>query len=119
MQCSDPTDPVVFVTFFEPSTNALVTVEHLIDKPVDEDAEQWLKNVSRTTVLNPRISEQWIILDHRKALKVTNRNPDSTCSEYIYVLNGQKTFAIRTDQNKPSYVTYQRMLSTFKFVISK
>lgn len=67
-QCSDPTDPDVFVTIFEPSTKTLIMIEHLIDKPVDEDVEPWLKEVSRDTVLNPQIREEWIVLDHRKGL---------------------------------------------------
>ena len=118
-QCLDPPAPNVFVTFSDPSTKTLVMIEHLIDKPADQGAEEWLRNVSRTTVLNPKISEEWIILDHRRALKVLNLNSDSTRGEHIYVLCGQKTFAIRSDQNTPSYATYQRMLSTFKFVAPK
>lgn len=118
-QCSDPTDPDVFVTIFEPSTKTMVMIEHLIDKPVEEDVEPWLKEVSRDTILSPLISEEWIVLDHKKALKVINGNLDSTKSENIYVLYGPKTFAIRTDRNTLSYATYQRMLSTFKFVVSK
>ena len=52
------------------------------------------------------ISEEWIVLDHRKALRVINGNLDATSSENIYVLYGQRTFAIRTDRNSPSYATY-------------
>jgi hypothetical protein len=118
-QCSDPTDPNVFVTFFEPSTKAMVTIEPLADKPADEDAEPWLKKVSRDTVLSPQISEEWIVLNHRKALRVINGNLNATSSENIYVLYGRKTFAIRTDRNTPSYATYQRMLSTLNFAPPK
>lgn len=50
---------------------------------------------------------------------MTNGNLDSTSSENIYVLDGKKTFAIRASRNDPSYATYQRMLSTFKFVVPK
>lgn len=107
------------MTIFEPFTKTMIMIEHLIDKPVDEDVEPWLKEVSRDTVLNPQISEEWIVLDHRKALRVTNGNLDSTSSENIYVLDGKKTFAIRASRNDPSYATYQRMLSTFKFVVPK
>jgi hypothetical protein len=118
-QCSDPTDPDVFVTIFEPSTKTMIMIEHLIDKPVDEDVGPWLKEVSRDSVLNPQISEEWIVLDHRKALRVINGNPDSTSSENTYMLDGKKTFAIRASRNDPSYTTYRRILSTFKFVAHK
>jgi hypothetical protein len=117
-QCSDLTDPNVFVTFFEPSTKAMIMIEPLADKPADKEVEPWLKEVGRDTVLNAQISEQWIVLNHRKALKVINGNQDSTSSENIYLLYGQKTFAIRTSRNTPSYATYQRMLSTLNFAPS-
>jgi hypothetical protein len=50
-----------------------------------------------------------------RALKAVNRNDDSTESEHLYVVKGSKTFAIRTGRNTPSYATYLRMLSTFRF----
>jgi hypothetical protein len=118
-QCSDPTEAQVFVTFFEPSTKTLVMIEPLAEKPSGQDADSWLKEVSRDTVLNPRISEDWIVLGHRRALKVVNGNLNSSSSENIYVMNGGRTFAIRTSRDTPSYPTYLRMLSTFKVTAAK
>ena len=112
-QCSDLTDPDALVTFVEPSTKAVVMIEHLADKPADKDDEQWLKEVSRDTVLNSQISEKWIVLDHQKALKVINGNAGSASSENIYVLYRQKTFAIRTSQGTSSYAICHRIISTF------
>jgi hypothetical protein len=113
--CSDPTDPGVFVTIQNPSTQDLIMIEHLADKPSDQIAEQWLNNIKATTNLNPRVREEWVSLDETRALKVISRNPDSTESENIYVVHGSKTFAIRAELNTPSYPLYQQMLSTFKF----
>ena len=36
MECPDPTDPDVFVSFYNPSTKGLIMIEHLIDKPADQ-----------------------------------------------------------------------------------
>src|SRR5438309_465706 len=52
-QCSDPTDPNGFVTFYNRSTNESIMIERLIDKPPDQTVEQWLNDVKVTTVLNP------------------------------------------------------------------
>jgi hypothetical protein len=87
-QCSDPTDPNVFVTLFDPATKELIIVEHLIDKPSDQTVEQWLNDVKVTTVLNPIVSEEWISLNGTPALKVINRNADSSESENIYIRTG-------------------------------
>jgi hypothetical protein len=114
-QCSDPSDPNVFVTLYNPSTKELITVEHLIDKPSGQTVEQWLNDVKVTTVLNPFVSEEWITLDGTRALKVISRNVDSTESENIYVVHGSKTFAIRAGRKTASYPLYQRMLSTLRF----
>src|SRR5881394_2797720 len=84
-QCPDPTDPDVFVNFFNPSTKELIMIEHLIDKPADQSVEQWLNHVKATTNFNPRVSEEWISLDGTRALKIINRNSDSSESENIYI----------------------------------
>ena len=39
-QCSDPTDPNVDVTLYNASTKQLIAIEHLLDKPSDQTAEQ-------------------------------------------------------------------------------
>jgi len=113
--CTDPTDPDVFVSLYNAATKQLIMIEHLIDKPADQSVEQWLNDIKVTTNLNPRVSEEWISLDGTRALKVINRNRDSTESENIYVVHGSKTFAIHADRNTPSYQLYRQMLSTFRF----
>ena len=75
--------------------------------------------MKESTNLNPEINEHWGVLGRVKALKVINRSPDSKESESIYVVHGSKTFAIRAERNAPSYSTYQRMLSTFRFTVVK
>jgi len=115
VQCPDPTDPSVFVTFYNPSTRDLVMIEHLIDKPDNRSEEQWLDDIKRATNLSPQVSEDWITLAGVRALRVINRSVDSTESENIYLLPGSRTFAIRAGRNVPSYAVYQRMLSTFRF----
>ncbi|HEY1758816.1 MAG TPA: hypothetical protein VGG72_25815 [Bryobacteraceae bacterium] len=89
--------------------------EPLADKPAGQTVDEWLNHVKTTTVLNPLVSQEWISLDGMRALKAVNRNDDSTESEHLYVVKGSKTFAIRTGRNTPSYATYLRMLSTFRF----
>ena len=56
--------------------------------------------------------EEWISLNGTRALKVINRNADSTESENIYIVHGSKTFAIRADSSSR---LFQRMLSPFRF----
>lgn len=114
-QCTDPTDPDVFVSFYNPATKELIMIEHLIDKPSDRTLQQWLDDIKKTTNLNPIASEEWITVAGTRALKVINRNRDATESENIYIVHGSKTFAIRTERSTPSYKVYERMLSTFRF----
>lgn len=116
-QCMDLAGPDVFVTFSAPSTDGLIMIEPLIDKPADQSVERWLNAISQQTVANPRVSEEWIYLDGLQALKVKNRSPDSSESENVYVVNGSKTFAIRASnaQIAPFYMLYRQMLSTFRF----
>jgi hypothetical protein len=113
--CPDPTDANVFVSFYNSATKELIMIEHLIDKPADQSVEQWLNWISTGQNLNPRVSEEWIILDGTRVLKVINRNSDSTESENIYLVHDSKTFSIQAARNTQSYALYQRMLSTFKF----
>ncbi len=117
-QCPDPTDPGVFVFFYDPPTKTGMMIEPLADKPRRDTAESWLLEVSQDTVLAPRVRTDWVSLDHRRALKVLNGDTDSNASENIYVLFGQKTFAIRTAPNDAGYSTIKQMLSTFRFVSS-
>jgi len=90
-------------------------IEHLVDQPANQTVDAWLHDVARTTVANPQVSEEWTSVGGTKALKVVNRNPDSTESENIYVVRGSRTFAIRM----PSNALCQQILSTFRFTTSK
>lgn len=90
-------------------------IEHLADKPPDQNAEQWLNSIKTATNLNPPVSEDWILIDGTRSLKVINRNPDSSESENVYTVRGSQTFAIRAKLNTPSYALYEKMLSTLKF----
>ena len=113
--CPDATDPSVFVALEDPKIDALIMIEHLIDKPADKSVEQWLNDISRGQNVNPRVSEEWISLNGARALKVINRNRDLTESENLYLLSGSKTFTIHADRITSSYQLEQRILSTFKF----
>src|SRR5580700_3604767 len=83
-QCPDPTDPNVYVSFYNPATKELIMIESLRDKPADQTADQWLNDVSVATNLNPRVSEEWISLGGTRALKVINGIAASQESENIY-----------------------------------
>lgn len=113
--CADPTAPSVFVNLYNPATGDKITVDPLDDKPAATPADQWLAEVSRTTVDNPRASQEWITINGSRALRVINNNPDSTQSENIYLLKGVKTFAIRTNWGADSQQLLQRIISTFRF----
>ena len=41
----------------------MIMIEPLADKPADRTVEQWLEDVGATTVLVPRLSQDWIVLD--------------------------------------------------------
>ena len=92
-------------------------IQHLKDKPADRSVEMWLNAVKRIAVANPRVSEQWILLDGIRALKVKTRNPDSTESENIYAVDGVRTFFIHASPvgNIAFYQLYKEMLSSFRF----
>src|SRR5579872_3382931 len=45
MQCQDPTDPKVYVTIYNPTTNEMIIIDHLTDKPHDQTVDQWLNDV--------------------------------------------------------------------------
>ena len=91
-------------------------VDQFVDKPDGQGAEQWLKETSVTTNLNPQVGTEWMNLAGERALRVITRNRDSTECDTYYVTHASKTFAIRIDRNTPSYQLYIRMLSTFKFI---
>lgn len=114
-QCPDPTDPNVFVSFYDPSTREVIMIERLKNAPQGQSQEQWLREVAAATNLNPSVSEDWIsLVGASRALRVVNRNSDSTESENIYVLYGSKTIAIRFGKDGPSYSLFTRMLSTLR-----
>ena len=116
VQCPDPTAPDVFVFFSDDKSHEAVMIDHLIDKPPNKTLEQWLQETSITTVLTPRMSEEWFFLDGVPVLKVRNRNPDFGRSENIYLVNGSNTIAIRiSNVDKPKfYLLAQQLLSTIR-----
>jgi hypothetical protein len=115
--CADPTDANVFVSFFDPSTNGILMIQHLKDKPSNQSVETWLNHVKQVAVANPRISEEWISLEGTRALKVKTRDPDATESENIYAVDGARTFFLQASPigNMAFYQLYKQMLSTFRF----
>ncbi len=115
--CTDPTAPNVFVSFFDPSTSGMVRIERLQDKPVDQGIGAWLNHVGQTAVANPRSSKHWMSLDGRRALTIRTRNPDSTASENVYVVDQSKTFFIQASPvgDEGFYPLYKRMFSSFRF----
>jgi len=112
-QCSDPTAPDAFVVFRDPSTGESIMVEPLEERPADQTIAKWLQEVSQATVANPRVSDEWIYVDGRPALKVTNKGADSIETSNIYIVNGSKTLAIRISNTHKAL--YEQMLSTFRF----
>lgn len=115
--CADPTAPRVFVSFFDPTTGGMITIQRLRDKPADQSVEMWLNDVKRIAVANPQISEDWMLLAGTRALKVRTRNPDSTESENIYAVEGSRTFFIQASPlgNTAFCLVYEQVLSSFRF----
>ena len=115
--CNDPTDPSVFVNLFPPSGHELITIDHLTDKPPDRSIDDWLVQLSKQTVANPRLNEEWGFLDGVRSLKVKNRSPGTGISENLYFVKGSKSFAIRASNTMDAsfYSLYQQALSTFRF----
>jgi hypothetical protein len=109
-QCLDPTDPDVFVTFGGPSTKASVTIETLIQKPADEDLDQWLSEVNKESNLKPALSQEFTTVGGVRALRVTTAEGDN-----LYLVKGARTFAIRMKKMSRGYRIYQRMLASFGF----
>jgi hypothetical protein len=117
--CSDPADPWVYVTLYNATSDELIMIEHLADKPADRSVEQWLNDVKASTNLNPRVREEWITFSGLRALRVINGSPDSTESENLYFVHDSQTFAIRTQHDGSSRPLVQRILSSFRFTADK
>jgi hypothetical protein len=118
VNCSNLTDPWVFVAFRDPLTDNSVTIDHMADKPAQETTEQWLDEVSHAGNLNPVLSRDWVIVDGLRALKVNNRNTSTSAEmESVYIVRDRDTFSIMAldIRNTSFYALYQKMLSTFKF----
>ncbi|MGA2273938.1 MAG: hypothetical protein ABSH00_10320 [Bryobacteraceae bacterium] len=115
--CRDPHAADVFVSFFDPATGGTIMIKRLKNKPADQSVARWLNDVKQVAVVNPRVMERWITLDGARALRVETRNPDSTESENIYIVDGSRTFFIQASpiQNMSFYRLYARMLSTLRF----
>jgi hypothetical protein len=112
--CSDLTDPAVFVYFQQDDSDG-VMINHLVDKPANQDTDSWLMSTSRDTY--PVLNETWISVSGLRALKVVIRTPVGGESENIYLVNGGKTFEIRATniQNKSFYSLFKQMLTSFRF----
>lgn len=113
--CPDPSDRYVSVYLYRSSTDELISIDNLRNRPPTETGDHWLHDLSLRTVLNPRVGETLIKLNGMRALKVINRNPDGTASDNVYVTNGLTTVAIRMVRDSPSYALCGRILATFRF----
>lgn len=112
-QCRDATAPDVFVVFTDPSTNDSMMIEPLRDKPSDLSIGDWLQDLSKTTIANASVSDQWTFIDGRPALKTVNKGANSNETSNFYLVNGPKTFAIRI--SNANNALFQQVLSTFRF----
>ena len=89
--CPDPTDPLVFLWFYDPQADEGVRIESLQDKPPDKSADEWLRSSARVLA---GVSGEKFWLDGRKALKTKVVYMDSSENETIYVVDGSNTFSI-------------------------
>ena len=112
--CPNPTDANVVVDLYNPATTDKITVEPLDDKPAATAADQWLTDVSKR-IADARVSDQWITLNGTRALRVINSEPNGGQAEHIYVLNGAKTFTLRTAWQTDSQQLLQQIILTFRF----
>ncbi len=113
-QCDDPGDDNAFVAISDPRKDGMIMIDHFVDKPADQGIEQWLGDLKRTVNLNERVSEESVILDGEKALRVITRNLDATENETVYVVHDSKTFGIMIDRNSNLELS-RRIVSTFHF----
>jgi photosystem II reaction center protein PsbP len=123
--CSDPTAPDVFVSFFPAQqADGTVMIEHLASKPKTADTDSWVADVKRTANLNPIVNEEKLSLNGLPALKVRYRTASGTEMQEVYVVSGTSTFSIAFSGDKPgtnvlenfkNYPIYLRMVATFKF----
>ena len=125
--CSDPTDPKVFVDFFPRATNnsdeGWLQVSHVVDKPANKSIDEWLVGLKTTLNLNPILKEEKITINNLPALKVRYRNPyaGGQESETVYLVSGSQTFTVAFSGDKAgiilekfgNYNVYLQMLSTF------
>jgi hypothetical protein len=122
--CKDPTAPDVFVEFFPPAgrdSGGWVTVDHLRRKPSDSSVDEWLADISKTTNLSPRLSEERITLHGLPARKVRYSTGEGE-REAVYTVFGLETFEIQFVTQKSAvllekssnYDTYLKMLGTFR-----
>jgi predicted small secreted protein len=123
--CSDPTDPNVFVDFFPPDPDeGWLLIDHLMDKPKNASVDDWLNEMKKAANLSPIIHEAKLTVNDLPALSVNYQNPSDGGYEIdvVYIVSDQHTFSISFNPNKPginpetlrNYPTYLRVLSTFK-----
>jgi len=116
--CPDTTDPDVYVSFYAPSTENGVMVQHLVDKPARKTIDQWMDELIHTANLNSVLGKEWITVSNVRALRVRYRNdPTSEEMEVIYIVRGNDTFSMTASdvRNASFYDLYRKMLSTFQF----
>ena len=106
-QCDDPTEPHAYLALLDPSSNEMIMIERLADKPDGKAAEAWLQEVAKDTILTPILGEQWTTLGGSKALKVANER-----GENIYAVDGSLTIAIRYARPAQAMTL---IISTFRF----
>lgn len=120
--CSDPTAPDVFVDFLPPGNgdSGWVMIEHLQDKPANENVDRWLAYVEKSADLNPILHEERFTLRGLPALRVRYRNPSLDETEAVYISSDAQTYSIeyqdgdhKTLESSPNYQTYRRMTKSF------
>ena len=128
--CSDPTDPEVFVDFFPPmspretnSDEGWVIIQNLGRKPTGQTIDEWFLQIKQASNQNPRLKEESMELNGLPALRVRYRNPYNGGHEFdtVYVVAGVKSFSISfsgnrggvTIENLRNYPVFVQMLLTF------
>ncbi len=103
-----------------------VMVEPLAEKPFATTTDAWLSKISSGNNVNAQILQEKLSINNLPALKIRYRTDDGEEMEYVYVVSGQKTFAVEFSGDllgdRPvvplesfiNFSTYLKMLDTFR-----